>query len=86
MNWEKGKTDPPIACMPAIIAFLGYDPGPVPETLAERMRHYRRVSGLSIKEASKRLGVDPGTWSEWESGRVVPWPRFRAGLAALIDT
>src|SRR4051812_12867322 len=25
-NWEAGKTEPPIGIMPAVLAFLGYDP------------------------------------------------------------
>ena len=74
LNWEKGKTEPPIAAMPAIIAFLGDDPGPFAATLAERMRHYRRLGGLSIKEAAMRAGVHEDTWG-LGSGRA--WCRGR---------
>lgn len=31
LNWEKGKTEPPIAAMPAVLRFLGYDPFPPPK-------------------------------------------------------
>jgi hypothetical protein len=50
LNWEKGATEPPSAFWPAIIAFLGYDPHPMPVTLSERMTAFRRRKGLSIKK------------------------------------
>ncbi len=56
-NWEKNSTDPPVEFMPAIMAFLGYDPMPAPTTLAERMRAYRHRFGLSIKAAAPRWGA-----------------------------
>ena len=28
LNWEKGRTEPPIAAVPVIKEFLGYDPNP----------------------------------------------------------
>lgn len=34
-NWEKGKTKPVPAQFGSAIAFLGYDPMPAPQTLAE---------------------------------------------------
>jgi DNA-binding XRE family transcriptional regulator len=77
MNWEKAKTDPPITCLPAIVAFLGYDPSPKPESLMERMRHYRRVHGLSIKVAARRLGVHEDSWGQWERTGVIAWQRYR---------
>lgn len=59
--------------IPKIIDFLGYDPfsGRM-QTLAERMQHYRRISGFSIKKLARLLGIDPMTLARWESGEVEP--------------
>lgn len=37
LNWEKGHTQPPSLSVAAILRFLGYDPFPPPQTLAERL-------------------------------------------------
>ena len=77
LNWEKGHTEAPIASMPAILRFLGYDPFPVPVTLPERMLAKRRARGWSIADAAKQLGVDEGTWGNWERTGHIKWNRYR---------
>jgi len=43
LNWEKGKTTPPMPYLPAIHRFLGYDPfPPATTTIAERLIAKRR--------------------------------------------
>ena len=83
-NWEKGKTRPVVAHMPAIIEFLRYDPTPQPENLAERLRARRRALGWSIRRAALALGVDPGTWADWERGKPITLAQHRAAVAAFI--
>lgn len=56
LNWEKGRTEPPVEAMPALLQFLGYDPLSEPTTLPERMLRTRQGRGWSIKEAALRLG------------------------------
>ena len=84
LNWEKGKTKPPIESMPAILAFLGHDPVPEPKTLAERLLAKRRAMGWSIKSAARQLGVDPGTWRDWEHGGVILHCSHRNLVARLL--
>ena len=43
LNWEKGHTKPPIASMPLIARFLGYDPFPQPKTLSQHLLAKRRA-------------------------------------------
>jgi hypothetical protein len=81
LNWESGKTDPPVTSMPAIIAFLGYDRGPAAATLAERMRHYLRVERPVDQGGGGARRGRRGSWGQWERTGVVPWERHRA----LID-
>lgn len=84
LHWEKGHTEPPIESMPAILRFLGYEPFPKPETLADRLFCIRRRRGWTIKEAAKALGVDEGTWSTWERGQGVPRGRRRRSLVDFL--
>lgn len=46
---------------PAVIAFLGYDPSPEPQSFGERIQVARRRQGLSQKELAGSLGLDPVT-------------------------
>lgn len=82
LNWEKGRTEPPISAIPGILKFLGYDPYPKPKNLPEKLLAKRRVMGWSIKEAARRIGADEATWSAWERGTSVPKGRN----AELINT
>ena len=84
LNWEKGKTEPPVERIPAIIGFLGYAPFPKPQVLGERMLAKRRVMGWTIKEAARQLGVDESTWWEWERTGHIPWKRHRALMEAFL--
>ena len=85
LNWEKGKTEPPVRSWPAILRFLGYDPSPEPKALSERMLAKRRELGWTIREAAERLGVDEGTWGIWEHIGRIRWNRYRAILEAFLD-
>jgi hypothetical protein len=61
-NWEKDRITPPARHFPAIIAFLGYDLFPPPQTLSEPMIAKPRAIEWSIVEAALQLGVDQSTW------------------------
>ena len=58
--------------MPEIIAFLGGNPLPSANTLAEQLVRQRTTLGLSRKEAAAKIGVDPGTLARWERGEREP--------------
>jgi len=76
-NWEQGKHEPEFRFLPAIVAFLGYDPTPEPATLAEKIRATRHRQRISQEELARRLRIDPSTVTAWESGAVNrPYPRF----------
>jgi len=84
LNWEKGYTKPPVETMPALLQFLGYDPLSEPKTLPGRLLAKRRVMGWSIRAAARNLGVDPGTWRDWEQGRVILHRSHRVLIARLL--
>ena len=83
-NWEKGHTNPPIASIPAILRFLGYNPFPEPKTLPQELLAKRRMMGWSIKEAASVVGVDPGTWTKWEGGKTILYRQHRSRIAQLL--
>jgi len=85
LNWEKGHTQPPIASIPAIIRFLGYDPFPRPMTIPQQLLAKRRAMGWSIEQAARSIGVDPGSWSKWERGKTILHGQHRFLVARLVD-
>ena len=84
LNWEKDHTEPPIESIPAILQFLAYDPFPEPKNISERLLAKRRAMGWSIKEAARQLGVDEGTWRDWEHGKTILFRRHRLIVAKFI--
>lgn len=84
LNWEKNHTRPPIESMPGILQFLGYDPFPEPQSIPEQLLAKRRQMGWSVREAARLLGVDPGTWGDWERGKVILFRKHRGLVAKLL--
>ena len=60
-NWENDKTEPEVRMFPKIIKFLGYDPYPAPQTIAETLVAHRRQCGLSRAGQAEMIGIDEGT-------------------------
>jgi transcriptional regulator with XRE-family HTH domain len=67
-NWECHESSPQIHVLPQVIKFLGYDPFPPPESLAEKLVKRRKAFGVTQKEMAKRLGIDPTTLARLERG------------------
>ncbi len=67
-NWEKGKTEPLVQYYPAIMEFLGYCPYQCGNTFGTKLRLHRTHQGLSHRHLARRIGVDQGSISRWESG------------------
>jgi transcriptional regulator with XRE-family HTH domain len=75
--WEKNRVRPSLAQIPKIIEFLGHDPfEKKADSLADKVREYRRVYGLSLKKLAKELGVDPATLAGWEKAEHNPNKRL----------
>jgi transcriptional regulator with XRE-family HTH domain len=62
--------------MPTVIAFLGYNPFPKPDTLPEQLVWYRKTKGWTQKQFAKALGVDPTTLARWERGERTPTRKY----------
>jgi transcriptional regulator with XRE-family HTH domain len=71
--WERNRVKPSLAQIPKIIEFLGRDPfEKKADSLAERIRDFRRVRGLSRKKLADQLKIDPSTLEGWETRKHQP--------------
>jgi len=68
-NWERHESSPRVRDIPAIIRFLGYNPLPVPKSLADKLLSARKALGITQKEMAKRLEIDPTTLARLERGQ-----------------
>jgi DNA-binding XRE family transcriptional regulator len=59
------------------------DASPAAE-IAERVRHHRRILGVSQEEAARRLGIRQGHFSKVERGRVLPSEKLRYQIEAWL--
>ncbi len=84
-NWEKGRAEPEIRFLPAILAFLGYDPRPQPKTIGERLVAYRLAKGWARPQLAAELRVDPSTLARWETGKRAPWGIYVARIDKLLN-
>jgi transcriptional regulator with XRE-family HTH domain len=83
-NWELGRTAPAIRFLPALTRFLGYNPYPPSQCLAERLHVRRRSLGWSQAHLAGLLGIDEGTITRWERGHRQPRGEVLKRLNALI--
>lgn len=77
LNWELGRLAVSIRKVPAVVAFLGYDPFKAPDTLPEVLLSIRRTRGITQAELALEIGVSASTVRGWESGAE---PTGRCGL------
>jgi transcriptional regulator with XRE-family HTH domain len=84
-NWERNASTPIIRYIPAIINFLGYDPVPPPTSLPARLVAVRRKLGLTQREMAERLGVDPCSLRDWESGHHLPTAKSLNLIAQVLE-
>ncbi|MDP2914331.1 MAG: helix-turn-helix transcriptional regulator [Candidatus Aminicenantes bacterium] len=81
--WEKNKVEPSLAQIPRIIEFLGRDPfEKKTDILAERIKDFRRIRGLSRKKLAEQLGIDLSTLEGWETGKHKPTEKLLAKIKA----
>jgi DNA-binding XRE family transcriptional regulator len=83
VNWEKDKTRPVASQFRPVVAFLGYDPTPAPETLSERLKAKRRELGVTFAQVARYLEWDPGTLTRYLNGTWRMPPARAAQLEAL---
>ncbi len=83
-NWETGKTEPELKFLPAVIAFLGFDPRPEGRTFGERLYRTRTARGMSHRVLARLVGANESTVWKWELGRHRPASRLALVLEGLF--
>ncbi|MBS1613482.1 MAG: helix-turn-helix transcriptional regulator [Bacteroidetes bacterium] len=84
-NWEKSEREPSFQFAPAIIDFLGYNPYPYDlSTFGGRIKYYRLIKGLSVRQFSKLLSVDKCTVGSWERNSYIPRQPYYTRIQELI--
>src|ERR1043166_9367221 len=68
VNWEKGHSTPRINYLANVVKFLGFDPFPNGETLAQQLIKRRKVRGVTQKALARELGIDPSRLGRYERG------------------
>jgi DNA-binding XRE family transcriptional regulator len=77
---------PPRKCMTYLGSpVLGIQPVVAPESFPERLLSVRKVLGLSQKAMARKLGVDPTTIGQCDSGKRRPSRRLLAALKDFIE-
>ena len=85
VNWEKDKTTPVASQFRPVVAFLGYDPTPEPQTLAERLEAKQRRLGASLTQVARYLGWDPGSLRRYLDGTWRISLERRAAFEAFLE-
>lgn len=87
-NREKGRTTPVIRHRPSIYKWLGYYPlALTPMGIGRQLVACRQAQGLSQRDVARQLGLDPGTLSRTEQGRLGSTNRqVRRAIKALLGT
>lgn len=71
-NWESGLHTPETQRIPAIVAFLRFNPFPPPMLLPERLVWFRKSKGWTRPQFAAAFGVDPATLASWERAEHIP--------------
>jgi transcriptional regulator with XRE-family HTH domain len=85
VNWQRDKTEPVAAQFRPVVAFLGYDPTPEAQTLADRLEAKQRTLGASLAQVARHLGWDPGSLRRYLNGTWHISPDRQEALEALLN-
>ena len=79
-------TEPVVKYYPKIMEFLGYCPVRYANTFGDLLLLYRTHRGLSLKQLAKKLEVDSGTISRWESDDRNPYKKHQDRINNFFGT
>ena len=85
-NWEKNRSNPDLRALPGVVEFLGYDPRPADQFVANQLTHARQARGLTQRELAQILRVDPSTLSKWELGIREPQGLYFQRIRLFLDS
>lgn len=83
--WETGRDEPKVSYLPAILAFLGYDPFTGEMGFGERLRTERRRRGLTQVKLARELGIATSTLQKLEAGGEVTEGRVVQAVRGFLE-
>ena len=84
-NWENDWALPELRFMPAILAFLGYDPRPKAATTGKQLVRFREGRGWTRNRLAAELKVDPSTLARWEREERLPWGPYVERVTRCLE-
>jgi transcriptional regulator with XRE-family HTH domain len=69
--------------MAGVVRFLGFNPLPDSDNVAQRLVNHRRAQGLTQKGFARQIGVDPSTLARWECGEGTPKGKYLDQVSAV---
>lgn len=87
-DWEADVASPTIRLMPKVVDFLGYVPYSDLSDMSEneRIRACRKLTGLTLEEAARQLGVSVSTLWSWENGRGIKKKSYWKALEPFLTS
>ena len=85
-NWEH-SSEPDLKHVPSIIKYLGYVPFDKPGNVGifEKLRYYKLINGLTIKQLAKDIGCHHEQLMDWMGGKVRPCKRNMEVIEKFVD-
>jgi len=84
-NWLKQRAVLALRLWLQVIQFLGHDPRAASDDIGLALVRCRQGRGVSQKELTARLGVDPATLARWERGERQPTGRYHQRVEDLLN-
>lgn len=83
-SWEKGRTEPEVRFLPALIAFVDHNPLPILGTWGQAIRRRRLSLGLSQRRLAVMAGVDEASVRRLESDTKGMARRVRQAVDKIL--
>lgn len=71
-NWEDNKHSVSLRFRPQVIDFIGFCPCDVSLPIGLKLRERRENFGLTVKQLTRLLNINPSTITAWERGEHQP--------------
>jgi transcriptional regulator with XRE-family HTH domain len=85
-HWEIGRSYPKVSFLKPIVEFLGYNPFPHGETIAERLVNHRKARGWTQKHFAAVMGIDQATLAKYERGDRIPTGKYHEICHAILQS
>lgn len=88
VGWELNQCKPLVSHIPVIIDFLGYVPEDIfpGNTLSQKIKRYRLLHGMTVKQLARQLRVDEETLRSLEADNGRHFPETLKKLKGFLES